>query len=141
MNFKIFAPQTCKIQHFRSKDDSESVLGSLGLLSGSFWGTFGSFFGLLDRSKRASSAGILDKATVLAPVWCSWVLLGSLGCLLGSSGVLWGVFWWLISSLGVVFGALGSLLGAILTSLSSLLSSLPFPCLSNRPGGMREAIE
>ena len=55
-----------------------------------------------------------------APLGCSW---GSLGGLLGSSGVLWGVFWGLLSSLGVVFGALRSLLGAIFTLLRTILNS------------------
>ena len=77
-------------------------MGSSGVLLGSLGGFSGA------------------KEPSWAPLGCSW---GSLGGLLGSSGVLWGVFWGLLSSLGVVFGALGSLLGAILTLFRTILSS------------------
>ena len=61
---------------------------------------------------------------VLGLYWASFgCSSGSLGGLLGSSGVLLGVFGGLLSSLGVVFGALRSLLGAMFTLLRTILNS------------------
>ena len=145
-----------KKRSLRSEGGLESVLGLSWVYFGRSWGSLG---GLLVSSGvlLGVSWGFLgSQGTILGSSWvllgASWVspalFWGGLGGLLGAFRescwplkLSWDCFWCSCEPPGGYLDALLSYPSIIIIISYDCLIFSPFSCLSNRPGGMREAIE